>query len=99
MQILLINNDGGDFADYVQVDFSRPFSGSDMDTWEQEYLANVSPEIASQTRALGARRTEVDGLLDMAPAELNDPFFVGDEAGGWNGFWQDDEFVVDESAL
>jgi hypothetical protein len=80
----------------VEVDYSRPFSGSDLDAWEQEYLANVCPEAVCQTRVAGARLTEVDGLVEMEPAELNDPFFAGDETDDWYGLWPDDERVTEE---
>jgi proteasome lid subunit RPN8/RPN11 len=35
---------GGEMPIPVSVDFSRPFAGSNHDTWREEYLANVSQE-------------------------------------------------------
>ena len=84
---------GGEIEIPVKVDYSRPFPGSDMDAWEQEYVANVCPGFASQTRVAG--NLIIDADLD----ELNDPFFVADESDGWHGGWVDDEFVVDETAI
>jgi hypothetical protein len=89
---------GGALLIPVEVDFSREFSGSIMDAWEQAYLANVDPEVAFQTRGAGVRRTDVDDLVGMEPGKLNDPFFVGDEAEGWYGLWPDDELAANEHA-
>jgi hypothetical protein len=86
---------GGAIEIPVEVDYSRPFSGSDHDAWEQQYLANVCPEVASQVRVSGTRRADVDGLMGGEPSELNDPFFYRDESD-WFGLWPDDELVVDE---
>jgi hypothetical protein len=69
---------GGAIQIPVQVDYSRQFSGSEMDAWEQEYLVNVDPEVALQTRVAG------NLITDANPDELNDPFFVVDEADGWH---------------
>jgi hypothetical protein len=90
---------GGAIEMPVEVDYSRPFSGSDLDSWEQEYLSNVCPDFASQTRVTGARRMNGDGLFGAELSELNDPFFVGDQTDDWQRDWLDDEFVVDESVV
>jgi hypothetical protein len=89
---------GGAIEIPVEVDYSRPFSGSALNAWEQEYLVHVCPETAFQTRGVGVRRTDVDDLVGMEPGKLNDPFFVGDEAEGWYGLWPDDELAADEQA-
>jgi hypothetical protein len=89
---------GGAIEMPVEVDYSRPFSGSDLDAWEQEYLANVCSEFASQPPIAGARRTASNFEVEAEPGELNDPFYVGDESDGWYGGWPDDELVVYESA-
>jgi hypothetical protein len=86
---------GGEIEIPVEVDYSRPFSGSDLDAWEQEYLANVCPEAVCQTCVAGARQMDGDGVFGAEPSELNDPFFVGDEPG-WFGHWPEDEHVADE---
>jgi hypothetical protein len=86
---------GGEIEIPVEVDYSRQFSGSDLAAWEQQYLANVCPELASQPRVAGARRMDADGILGAELSELNDPFFVADEPG-WFGLWPDDERVTDE---
>jgi hypothetical protein len=90
---------GGAIEMPVEVDYSRPFSGSDLDAWEQEYLANVCSEFTSQTRVAGARPMDGDGLFGAELSELNDPFFVGDQTDDWQRVWLNDEFVVDESAV
>ena len=80
----------------MEVDYSRQFSGSDLAAWEQQYLANVCPELASQPRVAGARRMDADGILGAELSELNDPFYVGDESDGWYGGWPGDELVAEE---
>jgi hypothetical protein len=87
---------GGEIEIPVKVDYSRPFSGSDMDAWEQEYLANVDPEVALQTRVAGVRRTDSDFEAEAEQGELNDPFYAGDESDGWYGLWAENEHVADE---
>jgi proteasome lid subunit RPN8/RPN11 len=87
---------GGAIEIPVKVDYSRQFSGSKMDAWENEYLANVCPEFASQPPIAGARRSDSDFEVETEPSELNDPFFVGDETDGWYGLSPDDELVTEE---
>jgi hypothetical protein len=86
---------GGAIEIPVEVDYRGPFTGSDLVAWEQEYLANVCPEFASETCVAGARQMDGDGVFGAEPSELNDPFFVGDEPG-WFGHWAEDEHVADE---
>ncbi len=87
---------GGAIEIPVKVDYSRPFSGSDMGAWEQEYLANVCPETATRIPVAGSRRMIGNALFGTEASELNDPFFVGDQTDDWQRGWLDDEFVVDE---
>ena len=68
---------GGAIETPVEVDCSRPFSGSDLDAWEQEYLANVG--VQQSTLAIsapsGPRRVPTAGDR----AQYCDPFYADDE--------------------
>jgi hypothetical protein len=71
---------GGAIEIPVEVDYSRPFSGSDLDAWEQEYVANVgvqqsTPAISAPS---GPRRTPTVGDR----AQYCDPFYADDEYAG-----------------
>ena len=89
---------GGAIEIPVEVEYRSPFSGSDLDAWEQEYLANVRAEAISQPHVAGNRHVDGDLLAETQPGESNDPFFVGDQTDDWQRRWLDDELVVDESA-
>ena len=86
---------GGAIEIPVEVDYCLPFSGSDQDVWEQEYLANVRQEVVSKTRIVRTRPLDGDGLIGGRPSELNDPFFYRDESD-WSGLLSDDELVANE---
>jgi len=66
---------GGAIEIPVKVNYSRPFSGSDMEVWEQEYLANVGAQQDQSTRGFGSRQR----LQQEEPALYDDPFCVDDE--------------------
>ena len=66
---------GGAIEIPVEVDYSRPFSCSDMEVWEQEYLANVGAQQDQSTRGFGARQR----LQQEELALYDDPFCVDDE--------------------
>ena len=83
----------------MEVDYSQCFSGSDLDAWEQEYLAKVRPEAISQTRVAGVGRMAGDGLFGAEPSDLSDPFFVDDQTDDWQKRWLDDEFVLDDQVV
>ena len=71
---------GGAIQIPVEVDYSRPFPGSDLDAWEQEYLANVGvqqSQLANAARS-GLRRARTGGER----AQYSDPFYVDDEYAG-----------------
>jgi len=88
---------GGAIEIPVEVDYSLPFSGSDQDAWEQEYLANVRQEVVSQTRVTRTRPLDGAGLIGGEPSELSDPFFYRDDPD-WLGLWNNHELVADEQA-
>ena len=71
---------GGAIQIPVQVDYSRPFPGSDLDAWEQEYVANVG--VQQSTLAIsapsGPRRTPTVGDR----AQYCDPFYADDAYAG-----------------
>ena len=64
----------------VSVDYSRPFAGCDFGAWQEEYLANVQPEIAvCKTRSVSqlsaAREADLEAGDDWQDAwfEYADP--------------------------
>lgn len=59
----------------VQVDYRQPFVGSDVDAWEAEYQAHVSPA------ARGQMPTDFDMLDEIAWNELSRPPESTDERG------------------
>ena len=67
----------------VNVDYSRPFAGSDWDAWEQEYLANVQPQ---QPFAFPSR------LVEPALA----PPFDEEPTDAWYDTWN--AYVEEEAA-
>jgi hypothetical protein len=70
----------------VCVDFERPFEASEVQSWEQEYCANV-------TALASPRLTERSDDLGLVEPDLIDPFEPGT---GWSDdAWQaylDDDF-------
>jgi hypothetical protein len=48
-RLALNTGPGGELMLPVEIDFSRPFSGSEERDWEQEYLSSVTEEILGET--------------------------------------------------
>jgi proteasome lid subunit RPN8/RPN11 len=68
---------GGAIEIPVKVDYSRPFSSSNLDEWEKEYLANVGVQ---QSKCANPGRVGLPRPLTVEEqAESDDPFFVEDE--------------------
>ncbi|HEV2968434.1 MAG TPA: hypothetical protein VGY55_00505 [Pirellulales bacterium] len=68
---------GGAITIPVNVDYTRPFAGSDLASWEREYATNLNHEPASRRDWLGSPVTavemEANGLQN--PREISDSFF------------------------
>jgi hypothetical protein len=71
---------GGSLEIPVNVDYSRPFPGSNEEGWNQEYLANVAPDMANSLSDEFARFDLPDD--SGFPAYPNEP---------WDEFWPDDQ--------
>jgi len=48
----------------IEIDYSRVFSGCDLDSWEQEYLANVQPQRPNAARELECNSSSEKELTD-----------------------------------
>ena len=75
---------GAEFEIPVDVDYVRHFTGSDPDTWEQEYLVNVQPQSPSPVRRSISANEPVRGLpFDEEPTD--------EWYGGWLDYLAGDE--------
>lgn len=78
---------GGDCEIPVAVAYDEPFSGSDHDAWENEYLANVTPEERARSLASGRRDSRPDTLIDAAFWNDDDLPVLPDVFDQWQEAW------------
>ena len=58
---------GGQVELPVQVDYSRPFSGSDVESWQNEFDLNIRPEV----NYLGLSGTELEDGFGSGPLDMD----------------------------
>jgi hypothetical protein len=71
---------GGSLEIPVNVDYSRPFAGSNEQGWNQEYLANVTPDMA---RFMSDEIARFDKPDDFG--------FAANSDEPWDALWPDDQ--------
>lgn len=71
----------------VCIDYSQPFSGCDLDEWEQEYLSNVSVQIPSSVKSSMSKQAhQLPSEQDLLDEWYEDWLEYTEESGDMKGY-------------